>query len=151
LTAGASTLPVDELTVGRVAADRAVRRLDQRPPQVGRAMQSARDMTKALVEPGARLRKTIPDLYDAYTPMSKAVIADGALPAKIKELVALAIAATRECDGCISAHARGAARQGATEAEVAETMSVVIMMNDASSPSVPQAPGVIVDAKGTED
>ena len=92
-------------------------------------MQSARDITKASVEPGARLRKNIPDVYDAYSAMSKAVIADGALPAKIKELVALAISATRECDGCISAHARGAARQGATEAEVAEAMSVVIMLN----------------------
>jgi AhpD family alkylhydroperoxidase len=92
-------------------------------------MQSARDITKELVGPGAGLRKNIPDVYDAYSAMSKAVIADGALPAKIKELVALAIAATRECDGCISAHARGAARQGATEAEVAETMGVVIMMN----------------------
>jgi AhpD family alkylhydroperoxidase len=92
-------------------------------------MESARDIAKALVEPGARLRKNIPDVYDAYSAMSKAVIADGALPAKIKELVALAISATRECDGCISAHARGAARQGATEAEVAETIGVVIMMN----------------------
>ena len=59
----------------------------------------------------------------------KGLAADGALPAKVKELIALAIGATRECDGCISAHARGAMRQGATEAEVAEAMSVVIMMN----------------------
>ncbi len=41
----------------------------------------------------------------------------------------MAISATRECGGCISSHARGAARQGATEAEVAEAMSVVIMLN----------------------
>jgi AhpD family alkylhydroperoxidase len=92
-------------------------------------METARDISKALTGPGARLRKNIPDVYDAYGAMSQAVIADGALPAKTKELLALAIAATRECDGCISAHARGAARQGATEAEVAETMGVVIMMN----------------------
>lgn len=47
---------------------------------------------------------------------------DGALPAKFKELIALAIAATRGCDGCIAAHARGVARQEASEAEVAEAM-----------------------------
>jgi AhpD family alkylhydroperoxidase len=92
-------------------------------------MESARDIAKGLAEPAARLRKNVPAVYDAYGAMSKAVLADGALPGKVKELVALAIAATRECDGCISAHARGAARQGATEAEVAEALGVVIMMN----------------------
>jgi AhpD family alkylhydroperoxidase len=92
-------------------------------------MESARDIAKGLAQPGARLRKNIPAVYDAYAAMSSAALAHGALPAKVKELVALAIAATRECDGCIAAHARGAARQGATEAEVAEAMGVVIMMN----------------------
>jgi AhpD family alkylhydroperoxidase len=61
--------------------------------------------------------------------MQRAVMVDGALPAKFKELIALAIAATRECDGCIAAHARGAARQEASEAEVAEAMGVVVLMN----------------------
>jgi AhpD family alkylhydroperoxidase len=54
---------------------------------------------------------------------------DGALPAKTKEVIALAIAVTRECDGCIGAHSRSAARAGATEAEVAEAMGVAILMN----------------------
>jgi AhpD family alkylhydroperoxidase len=92
-------------------------------------MESARDIAKGLTQPAAQLRKSIPGVYDAYGAMSEAVLAEGALPAKVKELVALAIAATRECDGCITAHARGAARRGATEAEVAEAMGVVIMMN----------------------
>jgi AhpD family alkylhydroperoxidase len=92
-------------------------------------METARETIKGLTEPAARLRKDIPEVYDAYIAMTKAVIADGALPAKVKELIALAIGATRECDGCISSHARGAVRQGATEAEVAEAMGVVIMMN----------------------
>ncbi|HEX4679263.1 MAG TPA: carboxymuconolactone decarboxylase family protein [Gaiellaceae bacterium] len=92
-------------------------------------MESARDIAKGLAQPAARLRKNIPAVYDAYGAMSEAVFANGALPGKVKELIALAIAATRECDGCISSHARGAARQCATEAEIAEAMSVVIMMN----------------------
>ncbi len=54
---------------------------------------------------------------------------EGELSAKVKELIALAIAITRECDGCIAAHARGAARRGATAAEVAEMIGVAIMMN----------------------
>jgi AhpD family alkylhydroperoxidase len=92
-------------------------------------MESARATAKGLTGPAARLRRNIPGVYEAYGAMAAAVIAEGALSAKVKELVALAIAATRECDGCIAAHARGAARPGATEAEVAEAMSVVIMMN----------------------
>jgi AhpD family alkylhydroperoxidase len=65
----------------------------------------------------------------AYAEMGKAALSDGALPASVKELIALAIAATRECDGCIASHARGAARHGATDEEVAEAMGVVILMN----------------------
>ena len=74
-------------------------------------MESARETIKGLAEPAARLRKNIPEVYDGYVAMTKAVIADGALPAKVKELMALAIGATRECDGCISSHARGALRR----------------------------------------
>ena len=40
-----------------------------------------------------------------------------------------AIAVTRECDGCINAHARSAARRGVTAQEVAEAMGVAILMN----------------------
>ena len=43
-----------------------------------------------------------------YGALHDAAMADGALTAKTKELIALAISITRECDGCIAAHARGA-------------------------------------------
>jgi AhpD family alkylhydroperoxidase len=56
-------------------------------------------------------------------------MAPGALDAKTKELIALAIAVSKQCDGCIAAHARGAAAQGATQAEVAEALGVAILMN----------------------
>ena len=79
--------------------------------------------------PARELREEIPDVLAAYAAMQRAVIVDGALPARVKELIALAIAVTRECDGCIAAHALGAARKGVTEEEVAEAMGVAIMMN----------------------
>jgi AhpD family alkylhydroperoxidase len=56
-------------------------------------------------------------------------MAEGVLSSGMKELIALAIAITRECDGCIAAHARGAARRGATVAEVTEMIGVAISMN----------------------
>jgi AhpD family alkylhydroperoxidase len=90
---------------------------------------NAHQTTKELLEPARRLREAIPEVIGGYAAMQRAVMVDGALPVKVKELIALAIAATRECDGCIAAHARGAARAEASEAEVAEAMGVVMMMN----------------------
>lgn len=92
-------------------------------------MASAHEVRKDLAEPTRRLREDIPDVLESCAAMQRGAMTDGALPAKVKELIALAIAATRGCDGCIAAHALGAARQEATEAEVAETMGVVVLMN----------------------
>jgi AhpD family alkylhydroperoxidase len=92
-------------------------------------MATAHDVGRTLAEPARRLREDIPDVIEAYAGLQRAAMADGALPAKVKELIALAVAATRECDGCIAAHARGAARNEATEAEVAEAIGVVVLMN----------------------
>lgn len=92
-------------------------------------MTHAHDTMNELREPGRQLRQAIPDVYAGYAATQRAVMVDQALPAKIKELIALAIAVTRECDGCIVAHAKSAAAAKATEAEVAEAMGVAILMN----------------------
>ena len=75
------------------------------------------------------LRESIPEVMDAYHALGTAVMVDGALTAATKELIALGMSITRECDGCIVAHARGAARRGATKEQVAETIGVAINMN----------------------
>ncbi len=82
-----------------------------------------------LREPTRELRRAIPAVYEGYRQLHDSALAEGALDVKTKELIALAIAVTRECDGCISAHARGAARRGATAQEVAEAMGVAILLN----------------------
>jgi len=82
-----------------------------------------------LREPGRALRRAIPGVYDGYRQMHTAAYAAGALDQRTKELIALAIAVGKECDGCIASHARGAARTGATEDEVAEALGVAIAMN----------------------
>jgi AhpD family alkylhydroperoxidase len=79
--------------------------------------------------PARDLREHIPEVIGAYASMQRAALADGALTGRVKELIALAVAITRECDGCIAAHAKGAARQGATEEEVAETIGVAVVLN----------------------
>lgn len=92
-------------------------------------MTHAHDVMSELREPALQLRRAIPDVLAGYAAMQRAVMVDGALPVKVKELIALAIAVTRECDGCIAAHARSTAAQHASEAEVAEAMGVAILMN----------------------
>jgi len=93
------------------------------------AMATAHETSRELAPAQRQLREHVPEVMDAYAAMGQAALSEGALPASFKELIALAIAATRECDGCIASHARGAARQEATEDEVAEAMGVVILMN----------------------
>ena len=78
---------------------------------------------------GRELRRAIPDTYRAYGQLHTSALAPGALSTSTKELIALAIAVTRECDGCIASHAEGAARSGASADEVAEAMGVAILMN----------------------
>ena len=75
------------------------------------------------------LRQAIPDVLKGFAELHSAAMAEGALDAKTKELIALAIAVSQRCDGCIAAHARGAFKRGATRAEVAETIGVTILMN----------------------
>ena len=92
-------------------------------------MATAHETLDEVTAAGRKLRDAIPEVYSGYARLSTAAMADGHLPAKVKELIALAIAATRECDGCVAAHARGAASRGATAPEVAEALGVAIMMN----------------------
>jgi AhpD family alkylhydroperoxidase len=82
-----------------------------------------------LREPYRTLRAAIPEVVAAKQAVGNAAMGDGALSAKVKELIALAISITRECDGCVAAHARGAVRRGATMEEVAEMIGVTINMN----------------------
>lgn len=79
--------------------------------------------------PTRELRHAIPAVYDGYRELHDAAFAAGALDVKVKELVALAIAVSKECDGCIAAHAHAAVRSGATPAEAAEAIGVAILMN----------------------
>ncbi len=94
-----------------------------------RGMSYGHAVQEELRGPSRALRRAIPDVYDGYRQMHAAAYAAGALDEKTKELIALAIAVSKECDGCIASHARGAARTGATESEVAEALGVTIAMN----------------------
>ena len=82
-----------------------------------------------LREPARRLHAMIPSVYQGFTQLHNAALAPGALDSGIKELIALAIAVSKGCDGCIASHARGAALKDVTAEQVAEAIGVAILMN----------------------
>ena len=86
------------------------------------------DVSADLADPARSLRAAIPDAWGGFTQMHKEAMKEGVLSAAMKEVIALAIAVRDECDGCIAAHARGAARKGATPEQVAEALGVALMM-----------------------
>ena len=92
-------------------------------------MKSNDEVRAELRQPALDLRAMIPDVLKGYADMARASFGEGELAAKVKELIALSIAVTRECDGCVVSHARSAAARGATRQEVAEAMGVAITMN----------------------
>ncbi len=92
-------------------------------------MESMDLIREELRQPAIDLRGLIPDVMKGFAEMSSAAMTEGELSSAFKELLAMVIAITRECDGCIVAHTRGAARQGATRQQVGEAIGVAIAMN----------------------
>ena len=75
------------------------------------------------------LRTASPEVWAGFGALHEAAVADGALPAKVKELMALAIAVVKQCDGCIAYHARAAVARGATAEECAEALGIALLMD----------------------
>ena len=65
-----------------------------------------------------------PETWKAFQAFDAAALADGAIPAKYKELMAVAVAVTTQCPYCIDIHARKAKDAGCSEAEIAEAVLV---------------------------
>lgn len=73
-------------------------------------------------------KKLAPDIHDAFTAFSDRVFADGALPAKTKQLIAVAVAHVTQCPYCIRGHTKAAQRHGATAEEIMEAIWVAAEM-----------------------
>ena len=82
-----------------------------------------------------------PDVMGAFGALHKAGSANGALDGNTKELIALAIAVTARCDGCISFHTHDALKAGASREEITDALGVAVLMG--GGPSVMYAAHVI--------
>ena len=73
-------------------------------------------------------RELSPETEAAFQAFSQKVFADGALPAKVKQLIAVAVAHVTQCPYCIRSHTKGALREGAEEKEMMEAIWVAAEM-----------------------
>lgn len=83
------------------------------------------DVSKELVD---RRRELAPEIYGAFRTFNQRVFADGALSAKTKDLIAVAVAHVTQCPYCIRGHTASALKKGATEQEVMEAIWVAAEM-----------------------
>ncbi|MDT8278659.1 carboxymuconolactone decarboxylase family protein [Roseomonas mucosa] len=73
-------------------------------------------------------RELAPDTQAAFDAFSRQVFAEGALSAKTKQIVAVAVAHATQCPYCIKGHTRAALRAGATREELMEAIWVATEM-----------------------
>lgn len=73
--------------------------------------------------------RTSPDIMRGYRTLSNAGSNVDLLGPKVRELIALAVAVTARCDGCIVTHTDAALKHGATKEEIVEALGVAITVN----------------------
>jgi AhpD family alkylhydroperoxidase len=70
------------------------------------------------------MNELAPEVMKAFWAFDKLAVAEGAIPVKYKELIAVAVAVTTQCPYCIEIHAANARKAGATDAELTEAAIV---------------------------
>ena len=73
-------------------------------------------------------RKSQPDTMQAFGQLAKAAMAEGAISAKNKELIALAIGITQHCSGCVAFHVKALLKLGCTREELEEMLTICVYM-----------------------
>jgi len=79
-------------------------------------------------EVSARRKALAPEIHQAFEGFSNAVFAEGALPEKTKQLIAVAVAHVTQCPFCITGHTKLAGRKGASPEEIMEAIWVAAEM-----------------------
>lgn len=93
------------------------------------SMQDWNAYRDALLGRVGEFSKLSPDVLRGLGVMEGSAEKTGLLEPKVHELIALAVAVTTRCDGCIAVHAKKAVEHGASHEEIAETMGVAISLN----------------------
>jgi AhpD family alkylhydroperoxidase len=87
------------------------------------------DYHKQVLATLAQIGRLAPDTLRGYRSLSDAGTKTDILGAKTRELIALAVAVTARCDGCIIVHTKAALKHGASREEIAEALGVAVAVN----------------------
>lgn len=91
------------------------------------------ELTQRISSGIKHLREGVPDVMQGFSAMAKAATQTKALDEKTKELVALGIAISTRCDGCIGFHTKALVRLGVTKEEFEETLGMAVYMGGGPS------------------
>jgi len=80
-----------------------------------------------------QVRGGAPEAMKGFSALAKGATAAGALDAKTKELIALALGIAARCDGCLAFHAKAVVELGGTRDEVMETLAMAVYMGGGPS------------------
>src|SRR5438093_7384817 len=94
-----------------------------------------------------KMERLAPEVMKAFWAFDKAAVAEGAIPVKYKELIAVAVALTTQCPYCIDIHSGNARQAGATEAEFVEAAMVAAALR--AGASVTHATHALLNPTGT--
>jgi AhpD family alkylhydroperoxidase len=114
----------DARTGGGVRIDRIVS-----PRKIAMSMHDWNNYRRQVVAGVGDLAALSPDTVRGYTALSGAGVKTGHLDAKTRELIALAVAVSLRCDGCITVHTDAARKLGVTREELAEALGVAVSLN----------------------
>jgi len=88
---------------------------------------------KDLLNTIGKLAELSPDTVRGYRTLSDAGKKTNHLDEKTRQLIALAVAVTTRCDGCITVHTDAAITAGASKEEIAEALGVAVALNSGAA------------------
>ena len=80
-----------------------------------------------------QIRGGAPEAMKGFSALARGATAAGALDAKTKELIALALGIAARCDGCLAFHAKAVFDLGGTREEVMEIIAMSVYMGGGPS------------------
>lgn len=93
-----------------------------------------------------KMNELAPEVMKAFWAFDKASVAEGVIPVKYKELIAVAVALTTQCPYCIHIHTGNARKAGATDAEIVEAAMVAASLR--AGAAVTHATHALLDETG---
>jgi AhpD family alkylhydroperoxidase len=81
----------------------------------------------------SHLRPDKHPVLQAFSELYPMAYQEGALPTKVKELVALAISIVRDCEDCITYHALQLAGLGGTREEILDVLALILVVGGSTT------------------